>query len=273
MEYLEYESELQGYNFIVSKRTFQRDLEDIRSLFGIDIKYNYSQKVYYIDSEDEVEANERIFEAFDTFNALNISDRISEHIHFEKRRPQGTENLYGLLHAIKNNLQIRFVYCKFWEDEETKRIVDPYALKEFENRWYVLALDSNDNRLKTFALDRLSELDITRRHFNRPETFNLNNYFRDSFGIITPFEPTPPEDVVLSFNELKGKYIKTLPLHSSQQIIKDNKDELRIKLHLHITHDFIMEILSHGTDVEVIEPESLRKNIKKILKRSLEKYS
>lgn len=100
---------------------------------------------------------------FDIFNALNISDRLSNYIHFEKRHPQGTENLYGLLHAIKNKVQITFSYQKFWEDEISQCIAEPYALKEFKNRWYVLANDLKDRKVKSFALDRLSEVEIVLR--------------------------------------------------------------------------------------------------------------
>ena len=114
-DYLAFESDLQEYNFNVSKRTFQRDIEDIRSVYNIDIQYDFSRKVYYIDFDEQPEINERILEAFDTFNALNITDRLSNYIHFEKRRPQGTENLYGLLHAIKNKVQISFSYQKLVE--------------------------------------------------------------------------------------------------------------------------------------------------------------
>ena len=106
-DYLKRESELQEYNFMVSKRTFQRDLDDIRSLFNIDIKFDFSRKVYLIAEGDELFVNDRILEAFDTFNALNVTDRLSKFIYFEKRRPQGTENFYGLLHSIKNNFQIK----------------------------------------------------------------------------------------------------------------------------------------------------------------------
>lgn len=177
-DYLSLESELQSYDFNVSKRTFQRDLEDIRSIYNIDIQYNFSRKVYFIDFEQQPEVNERILEAFDTFNALNITDRLSNHIHFEKRRPQGTENLYGLLHAIKNQVQINFTYKKYWEDELTERIVEPYALKEFKNRWYVLANDLKGNQVKSFALDRLTDLEITKRKFQFPNDFNINDHYK-----------------------------------------------------------------------------------------------
>jgi len=270
-DYLALESELQEYNFNVSKRTFQRDLEDIRSLYNIDIQFDFSRKVYFLDFDEQSDVNERILEAFDTFNALNLSDRLSNNIHFEKRRPQGTENLYGLLHAIKNQLQIKFTYQKFWEDELTKRNVEPYALKEFRNRWYVLANDLKDNKVKSFALDRLSGLVITKKRFQFPDDFNVNKHYKYCFGIISP-NGHKPEEIELSFDPFQGKYIKTLPLHESQQILIDNEEELRIKLTLFITHDFFMELLSYGENLRVIKPESLIKDLKSTFKNVLKLY-
>lgn len=270
-DYLALESELQEYNFNVSKRSFQRDLEDIRSLYNIDIQFDFSRKVYFLDFDEQSDVNERILEAFDTFNALNLSDRLSNNIHFEKRRPQGTENLYGLLHAIKNQLQIKFTYQKFWEDKLTKRNVEPYALKEFRNRWYVLANDLKDNKVKSFALDRLSDLDITKKRFQFPDDFNVNRHYKYSFGIISP-NGHKPEEIELSFDPFQGKYIKTLPLHESQQILVDNEEELRIKLTLFITHDFFMELLSYGENLRVIKPECLINDLKSTFKNVLKLY-
>jgi len=270
-DYLALESELQEYNFNVSKRTFQRDLEDIRSLYNIDIQFDFSRKVYFLDFDEQSDVNERILEAFNTFNALNLSDRLSNNIHFEKRRPQGTENLYGLLHAIKNQLQINFTYQKFWEDELTKRNAEPYALKEFRNRWYVLANDLKDNQIKSFALDRLSDLDITKKRFQFPDDFNVNRHYKYCFGIISP-NGHKPEEIELSFDPFQGKYIKTLPLHESQQILIDNEEELRIKLTLFITHDFFMELLSYGENLRVIKPECLINDLKSTFKKVLKLY-
>lgn len=264
-EYLALESEIQAYNFNISKRTFQRDRGDIRSLYNIDILFNFSKKVYYIDFDEQPEANERIFEAFDTFNALNLTDRLSKHIHFEKRKPQGTEHLYGILHAIKNQIQIKFVYQKYWEDELTERLVEPYALKEFKNRWYVLSKDLVDNKIKSFALDRLTDLEILNKKFNFPKDFDVNEHYRYCFGIISP-NGHQPEDVVLSFNAFQGKYIKSLPLHDSQQILIDNDNELRIQLKLFITHDFFMELLSFGENLKVFKPQSLIDDLKSTVK-------
>jgi len=269
--FLEVQSEIEGYNFKISKRTFQRDLKDIYAIYKIDIQYNFSDKVYYIDNDDQPEANERILEAFDTFNALNITDRLSDHIHFEKRRPQGTENLYGLLHAIKNCVQIRFSYLKYWEGELTRRLAEPLVLKEFKNRWYILAIDLKDNKIKSFALDRLSGLEITKKHFETPSGFNVTSYYRHCFGIVGP-NGQEPEEVILSFDPFQGKFIKSLPLHESQEILKDDDEELRLKLRLVLTHDFLMELLSHGDNVKVIAPDKLVNEVKTVYRSALDQY-
>jgi len=270
-DYLAFESELQEYNFNISKRTFQRDLEDIRSLYNIDIQFDFSRKVYFLDFDEQPDVNNRILEAFNTFNALNLSDRLSNYIHFEKRRPQGTEYLYGLLHSIKNKLRIKFTYQKFWEDELTIRNVEPYALKEFKSRWYLIANDLGDNKIKTFGLDRFIDLDITKKPFIPNPEVNINDLYKNCFGIISS-NNDKPSYIKLSFNNFTGKYIKSFPLHETQKIIEDNKKELIISLELFLTEDFYSEILSFGDNVTILEPEQMISEFKNIYKCALEKY-
>jgi len=255
-----------------SKRTLQRDIREIRSIFGIDIEYSTSSRGYFIcESETENMNSQRMMEAFDIFNSLNIAQDIAPFIHLEKRKPQGTENLYGLLHAIKNRLSIQFAYYKFWEEEVTTRKADPYALKECRNRWYLLAKEGKDGHIKTFALDRISGLDISKERFRLPVDFNMDETFRYCFGIISNEQGTPKE-IVLSFTHFQGKYIKTLPLHDSQQILVDDEKELRIQLKLYPTHDLVMEILSFGENVKVLKPAALAKEIKTAHQHAYEKY-
>jgi predicted DNA-binding transcriptional regulator YafY len=256
------ESELQEYELEVTQRTFQRDLHEIRALYNIDIRYDFSRRVYHIDFEDMSEIRERVLEAFDVFNALNLSDRLSEHIHFEKRRPQGTENLHGLLHAIRNGLRISFIYRKFWEDAPAVRTVEPYALKEFRNRWYVISNDLRDKRTKSFALDRISDLEILKAKFSTDHGFDVAEHFRYCFGIIGP-NADAPEEVLLSFTPHQGKYIKSMPLHATQEVLADTAKELRVRLKLYITYDLVMEILSYGPEVKVLAPECLVQEVRK----------
>ena len=255
-----------------SKRTLQRDIKEIRNVFGIDIEYSKSQKGYFISQNENENMNfQRMMEAFDMFNSLNLAQNLTPFIHLEKRRPQGTENLYGLLHAIKNRLQIKFTYQKFWEEELSQRLVEPYALKEFKNRWYIMAKDSKDNNIKSFALDRLTNLEITNLNYQYPDNYSIEQSYRYCFGIISPNDEEP-QDIILSFDPFQGKYIKTLPLHDTQQVLVDNDEEMKIKLKLCLTHDLVMELLSFGDNLKVIEPKSLADQIKQAHEKAYRQY-
>mgnify|MGYP003965739843 CR=1 FL=1 len=143
VEYLQMQDDTLKIAF--SKRTLQRDIREISNNFGIDIEFSNKEKGYYISQSESENMNfQRMIEAFDMFNSLNLAQDLTPYIFLEKRKPQGTENLYGLLHAIKNKFQIKFEYHKFWEDIISQRITEPYALKEYKNRWYVLAKDLKD---------------------------------------------------------------------------------------------------------------------------------
>ncbi len=269
-DYLQMQDDTLNIGF--SKRTLQRDIKEIRNIFGIDIEYSKPNKGYYISQSETENMNfQRMMEAFDMFNSLNLAQDLTPFIHLEKRRPQGTENLYGLLHAIKNRLQIKFTYQKFWEEEISQRLAEPYALKEFKNRWYIMAKDSKDNNVKSFALDRLTNLEITPQTYQYPDNFNIEQRYRYCFGIISPNDKEP-QDIILSFDPFQGKYIKTLPLHHTQQVLVDNDQEMKIKLKLCLTHDLLMELLSYGDNMKVIEPTTLAKQIKQAHEKAYRQY-
>ncbi len=270
LDYLQMQDDTLNIGF--SKRTLQRDLKEIRNVFGIDIEYSKSQKGYFISQDEAENMNfQRMIEAFDMFNSLNLAQDLRPFVHLENRRPQGTENLYGLLHAIKNRLQIKFTYQKFWDETSTLRLVEPYALKEFKNRWYIIAKDYKDNHIKSFALDRLTNLEITKQHYQYPDNYDIEQSYRYSFGVISP-NSSVPQDIILSFSPFQGKYIKTLPLHKTQEVLVDNDEETKIKLKLYLTHDLFMELLSFGDDMKVIEPKSLANDIKEAHKNAYKQY-
>lgn len=255
-----------------SKRTLQRDLKEIRNVFGIDIEYSKPNKGYFIIQNENENLNfQRMMEAFDMFNSLNLAQDLTPYIHLEKRKPQGTENLYGMLHAIKNKLKIKYTYHKFWEKEFSQRLIEPLALKEFKNRWYIIAKDNKDNEIKTFALDRISNLEITSQKFVYPKDYNIEDNFRYSFGIMGGTDKEPQE-IVLSFVPFQGKYIKTLPLHHTQEILKDTENELKVKLKVFITQDFIMELLSFADNMKVIKPKSLIYHVREAHKNGFKQY-
>ena len=269
-DYLQMQDEHLQMGFSI--RTFQRDMKEIRDIFGLDIEYSKSNKGYFISQNENDNMNfQRRMEAFDLFNSLNLAEDLSPFIQLEKRKPQGTENLYGLLHAIKNRFEIKFSYTKFWEEETSQRVVEPYGLKEFKNRWYIMAKGAKDNFVKSFALDRLTELEITNKKFEHSKDHNNNQNYKYCFGIISPND-LEPQDIILSFDAIQGKYIKTLPLHHTQEILVDNEAEIRIKLRLCLTYDLLMELLSYGDNLKVIEPKELIEQVKAAHKNAYKQY-
>jgi predicted DNA-binding transcriptional regulator YafY len=260
-------------NLGVSKRTFQRDIQDIRKLFGLDIEYSASQKGYFIQQDDTEGMNFRkVIESFELFDAFKITDGVSRYISTEKKSVSGSEHIYGILHAIKNRFRLEFYYEKYWAESAELRNVESLAIKEFKGRWYLIAVDQLDGIIKCFGLDRMSGIIITNRKFSYPKDFEINEHFFYSYGIMAPLD-NKPVNVELSFDPFQGKYIKSLPLHHTQEIKIDSKEEFRITLKLSITHDFIMELLSHGEMVKVIKPKSLSQKLINVYQKAQRQYN
>ncbi len=272
LDKLESEGDLNDLEFSVSLRTFQRDVKEIATLYNIEIKYDRSRKVYFISEDNQDEYSERMFEALDVFQVLNLNQSFSEFIQFDTRKSEGTEHLSGLLYAIQNRFQIQFRYQKFWSDEVEVRTVEPYLLKEFKKRWYVFVYDLERKEFRTFGLDRLFALHITQTKFQHPQKINPKEFFKDCFGIVGPGDEKPQE-IQLKFTEGQGNYIRTMPLHHSQQILHDENGEMTVRLKLVPTYDFVQEILSHGEFVQVLEPKNLGKQLKSRMQKVVQLYN
>ncbi len=134
-----------------------------------------------------------------------------------------------------------------------------------------MAKDNKDNNVKSFALDRLTNLEIINTKFDFPKSDNIEENYRYCFGIISPNDEVP-QDILLSFDPLQGKYIKSLPLHETQQVLIDNEDELQITLKLYVTHDLVMELLSFGNNMKVLQPKSLADEIKTAHHKAFKQY-
>jgi predicted DNA-binding transcriptional regulator YafY len=270
-EYLKIQSLDDEENYEITVRTFQRDINEIQSIFDIEIVYNRSLNQYEIKQEQNESRNIRLMESLEIYYALSIKENLSKHILFEDRKPSGIENFQILLYAIKNNFEIKFWEEQFWEDCEDKinQIVQPLALKEYKYRWYLIAKNSK-GKIQRFCLDRISNVEVSNKKFSKTLVVPVEDIYKNSFGIIEG--ANNPERIVLSFSYEQGKYIKSLPLHHSQKAIVDSIDEYRIELFINITYDFIMELLSFGEEVKVLEPIRLQNEIKRRISKMLSLY-
>ncbi|HAH55878.1 MAG TPA: WYL domain-containing protein [Flavobacterium sp.] len=272
-KYLAQQSINDEENYEISIRTFQREIKEIASTHNIEIRYIRSENVYKIIDDGNEERNERLMESLEIIEALKISSTLSNRLIFEKRKTSETNILSYLMGAIKNRNEIHFSYINYWSEEsaDSQRKVQPLGLKEAKYRWYLIAKDLKDNRTKTFGLDRISNLEIKNTTFEFPENFNPEDMFRHSFGIMSE-EDKKPQKIILSFSKKQENYIKSLALHHSQKELINNENEYRIELFLQPTYDFVMELMSIGAEVKVLEPESLKKEVIEKLEATLKLY-
>ena len=264
----------EGYE-TCSERTIQRDFKSIRETCLIDIEYDRVQKGYYIDEESKKETEEWLsfFELFQTAKVINQtllkSAENIEYIDFDRNKQIIQEQLLsGILNATVEKKSVNFEYHNFRKNEATSYFFQPYLLKQYQNRWYVLGTIDKEE-FRTFALDRMFSLKCTDEKFksisNKPKQL-----FDDVIGMI--YSTSDVQDVILSFSVHQGNYIKTQPLHTSQRVLIDNEEEFRISLRVRINYELEEQILKQGEKVRVIEPVELKENIKNRLIAAIKNY-
>ena len=132
----------------------------------------------------------------------------------------------------------------------------------------MIALDKKVDVVKTFGLDRISKLIITETKF-KPIPYNVEKEFQHAFGVET-YQPV--QKIVLEFSCQQGNYIKSFPLHESQRIVEENEDKVLLEITIHPTNDIIMELLKYGSEVKVVSPVFLQKEMKKSISAMTKLY-
>ncbi|MGG5578120.1 helix-turn-helix transcriptional regulator [Myroides sp. C15-4] len=247
-----------GYQLEISKRTLQRDLKEIDSIWGIEISFNRSIEAYKIESDEhaEDETIQRTLESFDLISALKQNRKVGKSIFLEKRKSSGSEHFNGIIHAIDNNLIITFDHLSFSKEPSARRCV-PKAIKETQNRFYLVAYDLDVKDFRNFGLERVANLVITSQRESSPK-INIEKAYQHAFGI-ERYETA--EKIILRFDIQQKEYVKSLPFHHSQRIIAEDENYFTLELFIHPTHDFLLEIMRHGPICEVIEPAMLRQQV------------
>lgn len=294
LENLREELEDQGYG--VSSSTIEKDLSFLKYERGAPIEYDRNQRCYRYSEDWEFdiplspedvrlirmlvhkleifgeaeefrmlkESIDRLTNQFDLMDQYP-NDKIDKYILFEYTKGfAGKHMLSEIYEAIFDKKEISFTHCRFESDQPTRRILQPYILKEHRNRWYVIGKENGCPKI--FGLDRISNLAVTDNEFNQDPGF-YDEIFRvlyDSVGVFA--FGIKSEDVVLHFSEDEAPYIKSLPLHRSQQIIDDSETTgMTVKLHVKVTPEFIKDcILRFGDSVRVVSPRHLADNVKNI---------
>lgn len=256
------------------RRTFYNYRNAIEELFRINIECNPSTFEYFIADEADrhtQSVTDWMLNSAATSTALSNARDISERI-FVEDVPSARSHLAPIIGALKGLHPIKFTYSPYSRVNPKRGVaVEPYFLKIFKQRWYVTGRNVADDVIKTYALDRMSDLTIGTETFVIPPDFDAEVFFRDSFGIV--FTQGESKDVVLKVDARQAKYFRALPLHHSQRESMVNDGYSIFHYRLRLTPDLVQELMSYGPKVTVISPPELRAMVVSELTKAIENYS
>ena len=175
---------------------------------------------------------------------------------FEKI-PSGQKFLTEIISAMRDGKVISITYQSFSSPEPYTFEAEPYCVKVFKQRWYLLAKTPKYDRPRIYALDRILDVEEMEQAFELPADFDAENFFNNYFGIIIG-DGGKVENVKLKVQADQVKYYDSLPLHGSQKKLEENEEYSVFSYDIVPTFDFWQEILSKGDTVEVLEPMKFR---------------
>jgi len=286
----------------ISERTFYDDMKVLKAEqpdgFGAPIVckrglYTYSKPDFEIFksglSDSEVEAINGALELLSEYPQLPIFGQLnllkgkvtgqvltaSEHepiIELEHRKVIGREFLTPLYNYIKDNNVIRLRYQSF-NSEEKEHILHPYFLKQYNHRWYLVALNEKHQNIGTYSLDRVKAVEAALNiGFNNSLNNNHTDHFKNVIGV-TLFSGKEPIDITLQVSKKQAPYVITKPLHGSQILIDENENGIKIQLHIIPNYEFYSTILNAGEGIEIISPPEVRDEIIKELSNAYDQYN
>ena len=267
-------SELSGGETL-SLRTFHHHRDAIEELFDINIEcIKRGGYCYYIEDTEELEkgcVRKWLLNSFAVDNLIVESRKLKSRILLEEV-PSGKRYLIPLIEAMRDGMIVEVDYQSFRQQVPANFEIEPYCLKLFRQRWYVVARSPHYNRVMIYSLDRILDLEVSEKTFYYPEEFNPQSYFDACFGIVAD-DDIGIETVQLKVYAPQDKYFDALPLHHSQRTVEVTEGHTVYEYRIRPTYDFVQELLSHGADVEDLQPSLLRSRLGDIAKEMVALYN
>ena len=250
-------------------RTFHEHRKGIKEMFGVEIACDRSRgNVYYVKNPeilDEQKLSKWLLRKYSIPQDFVIFNGMKDRIMLEEI-PYGTVFLDAIIEAMKQNVELLVDYQRY-EDKKEEHLqtfhIQPYALRVFNRRWYLLGYLKEREELRTIALDRILHLKVLTNSFKLPEDFDVRKYFADVVGIYVG-KDEPITKVKIRAYGVQADYLRSTPLHKSQSECRSKRGEFaEFTYRLYITPELVSQLLAMGDNVEVLEPESLREKMKK----------
>lgn len=259
----------------MSRATFNRHKEAIEDIFNVVIRCNRKGGYFYYIDNDKVFKDSNMqnwmLDSLSISNLLMESHSLNNRISLEDI-PSGKQFLQPLIDAMKQSRKVLMTYRKFGRLEGYTILVEPYAIKVFKQRWYLVANNYRAGVPVVYALDRMVALEEAEETFVYPSDFDVDIFFNDCYGVFCGSDVKAQKVVIRAYSPLPD-YLRTLPLHHSQKELKSTAGYTDFEYYIRPTFDFRQELLSQGNEVEVLEPASFRQEMKKMLEDMLHYYS
>ena len=301
------EEELELFNFTasVSRRQIFDDIRFMESFAGWNIPldrlkdgkktyYRYHDRDFSINeqplTDEEAQQLKTMIITLDRFRGLPSNEWVEEIISnlewrfnlkgnkenivcFEQNKNlKGLDKLNVILDATSNHQPLLIEYKSFKDGGIEERVVlNPYYVKQFNNRWFLFGLNQDRNQISNLALDRIIAINIANDVRFIPNTnIDFEHYFDDIVGVTIPKDEIKKEHIILQFTKNRFPYITSKPIHHSQQTISE--EDCTICIDVRPNRELIAQLLSFGPDVEILSPDGVREQISKKIEESYRKY-
>lgn len=274
------ETEMSG-GVELARSTFNRHKDAIEDIFGIyiecDRKNGYK---YYIGNENVLHEDSVQNWIVSTLSVNNIfSDSKALHDRIVLQHIPCDDYLQTCINAMKKNVRVAVRYRKYESDLVSCVDFEPYCLKLFNQRWYVLAHFHRDaeagkaerDYYAVYSFDRILEMSLTDVRFKVRDDFDAQEFFGECFGVVSG-DGTPAERIVLRAYGKQRFYLHDLPLHHSQKLIGEGEGFYDYEYYVRPTHDFCGHILSLGNQLRVVSPQTLADKICRMATDTLKMY-
>ena len=271
---------LHSEGFKISKRTLDRDIEDIRNEFGIEMVYDKIKKGYFVDLTESLNIDNilRFFEL--SISAQVMIDSFKEgkealqFVSFDSSDSLiGVHWLRNLMMAIRTHRIICFDHTSFQTGDTWHYEVHPYFLKEYKGRWFIYAYVPAIKDFRIFGIERIDKLILADEYYKPIKKFIPAEKFEHIIGIsLLAYQEQPIQTIVISTTAEQGRYMKSLPWHPSFTPLVDDENEFQFSLTIMPNNEFIQMMLNYCNLVTVVKPQWLRDTLKKILSESARKY-
>lgn len=257
-----------------SRSSFNNHRNAIAEVFGIEIQCNRRTKRYFIRyGEDIMDTDASTAWMINTFTVNSMlslgKERLSGRVSVEEI-PSGHKFLSSVMEAMTENREIEIQYRKYSDVGISTYTLKPYALKENARRWYIVAWCNEKSQIRVYGMDRIVDMKVSESHFNMPENFDVDDLFRNSFGVY--LSDNTPVEIIIKASLKESRYLEDLPIHHSQKVIYKSENSVTFSIFATLNRSLTMELLRLGPGIEVVMPEALRNEVAALAESTAEIY-